>query len=290
MSENSRNLRMVFPMWVGGNLPEYYLGAELLAWLAPETKSAVVKVPVDKPEGTPPPVEDGMTGRSALEKQLTAAERLLLEHAPQTVCVLGGDCLVDLVPFAYLSEKYGEELGILWLDTHPDIMTPAQHKNANAHVLGALMGNGDPMLTSRVKTPVLSSRVMIAGTHSPSDYEAQFLKENNIRTVSPTDMKKGTSALTEWIKKEKIKYLAVHFDVDILSHDKFMSTYFNNPSAEPESFSGIPQGQMQLQDVLEWIKAAGSQTEIVGFGVTEYLPWDAIRLKEVFKKLPLISQ
>lgn len=289
MENVENNLRLVFPMWVGGNLPEYSLGAELLSWLAPSTKTKVATVPVEKPNGTMPTVENGITGRSALERELTHAENIIQEHQPSTVCVLGGDCLVDLVPFAYLSEKYGEGFGILWLDTHPDVMTPDQHKNANAHVLGALMGNGDPMLTSRVKKSVPFSKVMIAGTHSPSEYEASFLKQNNIQTISPDEMKKGTDRLTAWIKKENITHLAIHFDLDILSHDKFMSLYFNNPDSSPQSFDGIPKGQMGLEGVLKWIDTANDNTKIVGFGITEYLPWDAVKLKSLLTKLPLIS-
>jgi hypothetical protein len=42
---------------------------------------------------------------------------------------LGGDCLVDLAPIAYLSERYGDYLAVLWVDAHPDVMGPAQFQN-----------------------------------------------------------------------------------------------------------------------------------------------------------------
>jgi len=32
-----KTLRLLMPQWQGGNNPTYYLGARLLAWLAPES-------------------------------------------------------------------------------------------------------------------------------------------------------------------------------------------------------------------------------------------------------------
>jgi arginase len=113
-------------------------------------------------------------------------------------------------PFSWLSERYGEGFGILWIDTHPDVMTPAQYANAHAHILGALMGNGDHDLTHRVKRPVPASNVMIAGLHSPNAYEADFIRERGIRTVSPEAIRAGSQAIAEWIKAEKITHLAIH--------------------------------------------------------------------------------
>ncbi|WP_369793170.1 MULTISPECIES: arginase family protein [Xenorhabdus] len=66
----------------------------------------------------------------------------------------GGDCLVSLAPFSWLNEKYTDKLGILWIDSHPDVQTPVQYKNAHSHVLGALMGNSDTDFISTVKLPV----------------------------------------------------------------------------------------------------------------------------------------
>jgi hypothetical protein len=50
-------------------------------------------------------LEDGIVGRSALLTQLRAAQDIA-RHQPDRIVVLGGDCLVDLAPFAYLNERY----------------------------------------------------------------------------------------------------------------------------------------------------------------------------------------
>ncbi|ORM71067.1 arginase family protein [Pantoea rwandensis] len=285
-----KNLRVIFPMWQGGNQVEYKQGAEFLALIAPETgeNTETVTVPVHEPSADSK-VEDGITGRGALEAELSAAQSIITEHAPDTLCVLGGDCLVDLVPFAWLSEKYQDGFGILWLDTHPDVMTPAQYPNAHAHVLGALTGNGDPMLTCRVKKIVPESKVMIAGIHSPNAYEHGYLEKSEINLVSPEEMMTGTQPLTEWIKNEKITHLAIHFDLDILDPNNFYSLNFNNPEKTDKDFEGIAQGKLKLDDVIKWIAVASEQSNVVGVGITEYLPWDAIRLKEALSKIPLLT-
>src|SRR3546814_987501 len=77
---------------------------------------------------------------------LEAIER----HAPDRIVTLGGDCLVDLAPMAYLSRRYGEKLGVLWLDAHPDVMSAAEFSHAHAHVLALLLGRGDEAFTAEV--------------------------------------------------------------------------------------------------------------------------------------------
>src|SRR3546814_12616678 len=79
-------------------------------------------------------------------------------------CVtLGGECLVDLAPMAYLSRRYGEKLGVLWLDAHPDVMSAAEFSNAHAHELALLLGRGDEAFTAEVPRKLDARRVMIAG-------------------------------------------------------------------------------------------------------------------------------
>jgi arginase len=89
-----------------------------------------------------PGIEEGILGRSKLMQDLDNASAIIRKHQPERITVLGGDCLIDLEPFAWLSERYGDGLGILWMNTHPDVMTP-RNTQMPMHVLGALMGNGD---------------------------------------------------------------------------------------------------------------------------------------------------
>ena len=106
----NKTLRLLFPQWQGGNNPPYYLGAKLLDWLAPAASGPVEEVTVPPPSGEPLPLEHGLVARNALLAQLRQARALIDKHQPDRLVVLGGDCLVDLAPFAYLNERYDGEL------------------------------------------------------------------------------------------------------------------------------------------------------------------------------------
>jgi len=125
-------LRLNLPLWHGGNRPEYHFGAQLLAWLAPAAEGPVetVAIPEPAPGGTLA-LENGMAGRSVVLRLLREARRVIEKHGPARIVTLGGDCLVDLAPIAYLSTRYGGKLGVLWIDAHPDVMTPKDYPNAH---------------------------------------------------------------------------------------------------------------------------------------------------------------
>lgn len=288
MMKQHSNLRLIFPLWLGGNQPAYKLGAEMLAWLAPKADEPIVTVPVANTEQVFE-IENGIRGRHKLMEELDKAAKIIHEHAPDRMTVLGGDCLVDFEPFAWLSERWGEGFGILWIDTHPDVMTPAQYENAHAHVLGALMGNGDPELTSRVSRPVPPSKVFIAGIHSANEYEVEFLASHQIQTSSPEEVQAKASPIQAWIKRENITHLAIHFDMDVLDYHKFCAVMFARTDEDAPSWDGIAKGKLNMEDVLWVINEADACADIVGLGIAEHLPWDAINLKKMLTQLPLLG-
>jgi arginase len=245
-------------------------------------------VPVADP-GEPLVNEDGIVGRTHVKRQLLAAAEIIRDRRPAKIVMLGGDCLVDLAPFAHLLELYGDDLGILWVDAHPDVMTPAQYPHSHAHVLGALMGNGDPDLTSGVSRPVSPSKVMIAGIDEPLEYEAQFIADHGIRTAPPEALRGGAGPILEWINQEHISKLAVHFDVDVLNYRTFRSVLFARPDVGEHEYDGIAKGYLELAEAVA-INQAVAAAEVVGLGIAEHLPWDAINLKRALEQLPLLRR
>ncbi len=192
---NGTTLRLVFPQWQGGNNPPYHLGSKLLDWLAPEHVGPSEEVPVSLPTDEPLPVEGGIVARRALLQQLRKARQLIDKHRPDRLVVLGGDCLVDLAPFAYLNERYAGDLAVLWVDTHPDIMTPAQ----------------------------------------------------------------------------------------------FRALLFAQPTAAAGAFDGIAQGRLSMEQVVRLLGDVAGVADVVGLGIAEHLPWDALALKNMLARLPLIG-
>src|ERR1700757_1739965 len=115
-------LRLNMPQWQGGDRPAYRVGSSVLAAIAPNPQGPVETISVPQPGNHVRPVAGGIASREALLNQLNAARSAILRHKPEAIVTLGGDCLVSLAPIAYLSERYGDELAVLWIDAHPDVM------------------------------------------------------------------------------------------------------------------------------------------------------------------------
>src|SRR5262245_9989089 len=99
-------LRLHMPQWQGGNQPEYHFGAQRLSWLAPVARGPVETVAI--PEPAPDEllvISNGVQDRSAIVRQAKEARRAIEEHQPDRILTLGGDCLVDLAPIAYLNKR-----------------------------------------------------------------------------------------------------------------------------------------------------------------------------------------
>ncbi|WP_115717860.1 arginase family protein [Gallaecimonas mangrovi] len=286
----SQTLRLVFPQWQGGNNELYHLGAQLLAWLAPEHDGPTEEVPVPKPDGVALACEEGLIARHQLLAQAANARALIDKHNPQSIVVLGGDCLVDLAPFAYLNERYQDDLAVLWVDAHPDIMTPQQFEHAHAMVLGNLLGKGDSAFSGQVKAPINADKVCYVGVNEPTDWEQQRMLQLGLKNIGPEQLREqGSQAVVEWFKATGAKHLAIHLDLDVLDPGQFQSLLFSKPQAGDE-FDGIAQGQLTIADVVNVLTAVAKEGEVVGLGITEHLPWSAMALKNMLEKLPLLKK
>lgn len=289
-ASSEKTLRLVFPQWQGGNNPPYYLGAKLLEWLAPEPTGPVEEVLVPPPTDEPLPVEGGVVARDALLGQLRHARQLIDKHQPDRLVVLGGDCLVDLAPFAYLNERYDGDLAILWVDAHPDIMTPRQFQHAHAMVLGNLLGHGDADFVRAVARPIEPRNVLYVGVNAPTEWEAATLQQLGLGNVTPLELAgNGSRPVLDWLSSTGVSRLAIHFDLDVLDPSRFRALLFARPNTPAETFSGIAQGKLAMDEIVRLLGDVAAVSDVVGLGITEHLPWDALALKNMLAKLPLIG-
>lgn len=285
-----RTLRLVFPQWQGGNNSAYHLGSQLLSWLAPPTDGPIEEVAVALPTSAPLQTESGIVARSTLLAQMHEARRRIERHRPDKLVVLGGDCLVDLAPFAYLNERYKGDLALLWVDAHPDIMTPAQFSHAHAMVLGNLLGHGDPDFVAGVSLPFKPANVLYVGVNDPTSWEASEMEHLQLQNVSPDEVRRaGSQQILEWFASTGAKHLAIHFDLDVLDPAAFRSVLFADPQASEEKFDGIARGQLTIRQVVSLLADVANTADVVGIGITEHMPWEAIALKEMLTQLPLIG-
>jgi arginase len=289
LKQEKKTLRLLLPQWQGGNNPNYAFGAELLAHIAPNSNtSETIEVSVDKEFEKKLEVENGVVGEKVLFKQMEETSKILEEQQPDRIIIFGGDCSMDQVPFDYLNGKYSGKLGILWLDAHPDVSTPNDQLHVHAMVLGNLLGGGAPRFAKKVKHPISPSHVMYAGLiEKDLRDEDKPVEELNLHFVGPDELKESSQPIIDWIEENQIEYLAVHFDLDVLSPSDFRSIL----PAEPylESFDLAAVGEMTLKQVVRVLKDISKKAEIVGLGIAEHMPWDAINLRKALSEISIFN-
>jgi arginase len=291
MSTNdAKTLRLQMPQWQGGNLHDYHFGSQLLAFLAPPADGAVETVAVPEPRpGEILAVENGILGRGALLRQARAARAAIEKHRPDRIVTLGGDCLIDLAPMAYLNTRYEGELGVLWVDAHPDVLTPSDFAQGNAQVLGALLGQGDSDLVGEVDTPIKPSHVMYAGLDAWMPVEGAVIAALGLRRAGSESLASTSAPVLDWIAQQGIRHLAVHFDVDVLDPAKFGAVVFNKPDAPVDAWAGVPRGRMSPEHVVRLLHDLANACDIVGLAIAEYMPWEAMLMRDMLRKLPLLG-
>ncbi len=282
-------LRLIFPQWQGGDRPEYAVGARVLAAIAPPSQGPVETIAVPPPAAADRPLQECIVSREALLEQLAAARAAIARHQPEAVVTLGGDCLVDLAPMAYLSERYGDDLAVLWVDAHPDVMGSAQFSHAHAHVLAMLMGEGDADFVAAVPRPLDLRRILYVGLTETTPFETGFITRHGLARLGPEDLATSIEPVPAWLRATGAKRVAVHFDVDVLDAARHDFVLFHDPQAAADAFDGIAQGRMSLGRVSEILTAVAAEADIVGLAIAEYLPWSVIEFANSLRGLPLLG-
>lgn len=285
-------LRLVLPQWQGGMNPNYVLGAQLLAHIAPPSE-ADETITISVPENFEAPLatKQGIDRFEELMVQTKETLAVLAEKNPDKVITFGGDCSISQAPFSYLSQKYGEKFGILWLDAHPDIATPEHSTHLHEMVLGNLIGQGSPEFSDTVSTPLPANRVMYAGLIEEDLREGldSGVLENQIRFATPEELSERSQPILDWIVENNIEILAVHFDLDVLSPDDFRSIYPAEPGTRVEDFPAAV-GKLTLEKVVRILADISEEADLVGLSLAEHLPWDAINLRNALSQISIFKE
>lgn len=282
-----KTIRLLYPDWHSGGLTTYYFGANLLQHILPANPDQpTIKVNIAAPDGTERLIEDGILGKSEVLAGIEAAQKAIADSHPDRIITIGGNCLVSHAPFDYLHGLY-PNARILWIDAHPDVSVPENgYPNAHAMVLGALLGAGEDSLTAAMQNPAFKPNdLMYIGLQSLHDYQAKFLDDLGVNYKIQTQDFVSDEEIRGFVKGSN--HVLVHLDIDVLDPRQFHSTYFANPELVGDGSGG---GQMTLQQLEFILKLVSDNTDIVGFTIAEYLPFDEERLSRMFGKLKLFSQ
>lgn len=288
---DAKTIRLVYPQWQGGDItrwiPEisdpalaargYYLGAQLLDFLAPDNGQPKFIVPVNT-EAKERKTVDGVLDRDDIALQTKAALDILNVEKPDKIVTLGGECSVSVAPFTYLADKYKDDVAMIWIDAHTDITLPGDvYTGYHAMAVTACMGLGDKAIVSQLPARISPEKILLVGLR---DWERDEIKarqqEYGIKHLSPEDVATDSSAVIDWLKKCKASRVVVHFDMDVL-----------DPAEIIAAVGVVPDG-MKMADVVRVINDIASEKELVGLTVAEPMPRIAIRLKSMLALLPLL--
>jgi arginase len=283
-------LRLHFPSWQGGDNPDYLIGGKVLAAIAPEVSGPVEEIRIDRPADKTRLVENGIVSRTVLLQQTRAAHAAIARHQPSAIVTLGGDCLVDFAPMAYLSARYSDDLAVLWIDAHPDVIGPAPSQHAHAFVVSLLMGEGDPDLIESVSKKLSAKDILYVGLTETTPREAEIINGYNISRLSPEALGGSSEKVLEWLRLRGAKHVAVHFDVDVLNPGEHDFLSYTAPDVVGSATEPVGIGRMKWSRVATILNDVAAEFDLVGLAITEYLPWSVITFAKSLEDLPLLGK
>lgn len=289
------HLRLIWPQWQGAGSTSvraltlgefdvatarrgYALGTRVLEAILPPHDGPTARVPVPM-DDTGLDSAGGIEARAAVFAQLDAALSLIREHAPERITTLGGDCGVSVAPFASLIARYGDDLAIVWVDSHPDSDT---HETAYAgyHAMGvaALTGHGDPELLRRLPAVTDGARVALAGMHDWTDpAHSAAVADRGVTVFEPDELRASTAPLLAWLRATGCTKVALHFDVDTIDAD------------EVQLGLGFDRGGLALREAQRVVADVSAASDVVGLTIAEYVPRQAMHLRELLAGFPLLD-
>lgn len=290
MENKVSTIRLIYPQWQGGmvdhwmpDIPAedasrgYYLGAQLLNFLAPESSQETIEIPVSL-DINDRQTDKGVSARRVILKQTKAALEKLCETNPEKIVTLGGECSVSVVPFTFLAGKYPDDVAVVWIDAHPDVNLPYDnYKGYHAMALTACLGMGDEEIIRTLPGRYDASRALIVGVRSWDEGMKERQKELGIKGLSPEEVAEDSSAILEWLKSTGVSKVVIHFDLDVLD------------PAEIIAGVGVEPDGMKINEVVRAINDIASEYDLVGLTVAEPMPRVAIKIRNMLNQLPLIK-
>ena len=282
-----KTIRLLYPDYLSGGLETYYFGANLLAHILPENKNQpLIKVDIAPPDGNEKSVTDGIYAKDEVIAGIEDAAKKIREEKPDKIITIGGNCLVSFAPFDYLHEIY-ENVGIIWLDAHPDVSTPNDgYPNAHAMVLGSLMGYGSKIIADMMRSKKFTAdEILYVGLQPIHDYQKKFLDDTGINYKIQTEEFISSAQIINFMKN--FEHILIHLDIDILDENFFHSTYFANKNLGGDGSGG---GKMTMDRLTNILHCITENSNVVGFSIAEYLPFDEHNLHKMFASLKMFTE
>ncbi|STQ88756.1 arginase family protein [Helicobacter pullorum] len=282
-------LRLLYPQWQGGDIARlvlelnkedsslgYYLGAELLEFLAPKNvTSKTAKVPISLEYSRES--KNGILNYDEIVAQSKAALEILNAQKPDKILTLGGECSVSVVPFSYLAHKYSGDVAIVWIDAHKDLnLQGDSYEGYHAMALAATFGLIDKEGIARILPAHFSPKDSILVGVRDFEGKKERCEEIGVKVLSPEEARDSTKLL-EWLKSRGKSKVVVHFDLDVLDPSELIMAV------------GVVENGLKIAEVVNLINAINTNYDLVGLTIAEHMPRVAIKLRNMMRELPLFE-
>lgn len=288
------HLRLIWPEWQGAGstsvhelaAPEFGFDAARRGYTVGTRVLEAVLPPHDGPtEVVPVPLDadglderDGIEAKTAVLAQLDDALRIIRTHDPDRITTLGGDCGVSMAPFAALIDKYGDDLAVLWIDSHPDMGTgEGVYAGYHAMVVSALTGHGDAEILDRLPATIPASRVALVGVHDWSDSSRPQADEWGLTAFGPDELRTDSTTLIDWLRATGATRVAVHFDVDTIDSD------------EVRLGLGADRGGLTIAQARRVVADIDAAADVVALTIAEYIPRQVMHVQRLLHGFPLLG-
>lgn len=282
-----KTIRLLYPDYVSGGLETYYFGAALLAHILPvNDNQPTIRVEIAPPDGIDKRITEGIYAKEEVLAGIQNAMEKIEAEDPDKIITIGGNCMVSQAPFDYLHGKY-KDTGIIWIDAHPDVSTVRDgYPNAHAMVLGSLMGHGDSALTDMMKNEKFKAdEILYVGLQDLHDYQRKFLDDMGVDYKIQKEEPVSNEEILTFIKR--FSHILIHFDIDALDERLFHSTYFANQELVGDGSGG---GRLTMENLTKILHGIADNSEVVGFTVAEYLPFDEHRLHKMLAGINIFTE
>ena len=142
--------------------------------------------------------------------------------------VLGGDHSIGagtVAGMAQYFQKRGEKLGLIWVDAHADMNTPASSPSGNVHgmPLAAILGKGTkPLVTLAGAVPMVApANTVLVGIRDLDEQERAYVKRSKMHafTMRDIDERGMTAVMTEALQLAAAGTAGTHISFDMDSLD-----------------------------------------------------------------------
>lgn len=246
--------------------------------MLPEHDGPTAVVPVEMSD-TGLEERDGIEAKAVVIEQLDRALRLIDEHRPQRITTLGGECSVSLAPFSTLAAEHGDDLAVIWIDSHPDMGTPeSAYPGHHAMAVAALTGHGDPEVLDLLPATVPTDRIALVGMHDWTDDSYPAIAEEwGLTVFAPDALREDSNSVLDWLRRTGASKVAIHFDVDTVDSDEIRLGL-------GADVGGLTSGQARRV-----VADVGDAADVVAMTIAEFVPRQVMHLVEILDGFPLLD-